>query len=160
MEFLRRCEHLLLSVVADSRFVSYLPSVLAIATMMHVIDQVEPFNPLGCQKQLLGLPNISKGKVNECYQLIVETAGAAINREISGLKRRRYYGEIPRSPSGAIGAYFRCESPNDSLAVASSSSSVSSSPVPLLKKTRVHEQPMPLPSLSRPFVEDGNGSPR
>ncbi|MBA0803235.1 hypothetical protein Gohar_013474, partial [Gossypium harknessii] len=40
-EFLKRWEHLFLSVISDSRSVQYLPSVLATETMMHVIDQVE-----------------------------------------------------------------------------------------------------------------------
>ncbi|KAK3195868.1 hypothetical protein Dsin_027178 [Dipteronia sinensis] len=71
-EFLRRCERLLLTLVSDSRFVSYLPSVLATATMMHVIDQVEPLNSIEYQNQLLGVINTSKEKVNECYKHIVE----------------------------------------------------------------------------------------
>ncbi|GAB4852936.1 Cyclin-D3-1 [Ancistrocladus abbreviatus] len=155
-EFLRRCESLLLSLVADSRFVGYLPSVLATATMMHVIDKIEPSNPLDYQNQLLGVLNISKGKVKECYQLIVETLGAIINgkNNANGLKRKCNE-EMPSSPSGVIDGYFSCESSNDSWAVGSS---VSSSPLPVMKKSRVREQHMPLPSLSRVFV-DVVGSP-
>ncbi|MFQ6654119.1 hypothetical protein Gotur_025219 [Gossypium turneri] len=52
-EFLKRWEHLFLSVISDSRSVQYLPSVLATETMMHVIDQVEVFNPVGYQNHLL-----------------------------------------------------------------------------------------------------------
>ncbi|XVE93415.1 hypothetical protein REPUB_Repub01dG0190300 [Reevesia pubescens] len=59
-EFLRRCERLLLCVISDSRSVHYLASVLATATMMHVIDQVEPFNPIDYQNQLLSVLKISK----------------------------------------------------------------------------------------------------
>ncbi|XVE49238.1 hypothetical protein DITRI_Ditri01bG0066600 [Diplodiscus trichospermus] len=59
-EFLKRCERLLLCVISDSRSVHYLPSVLATATMMHVIDQVEPFNPIDYQNQLLSVLQISK----------------------------------------------------------------------------------------------------
>ncbi|GAB4838721.1 Cyclin-D3-1 [Ancistrocladus abbreviatus] len=155
-EFLRRCESLLLSLVADSRFVAYPPSVLATATMMHVIDQIDPSNPLDYQNQLLSVLNISKGKVNECYQLIVETSGAIINGEkIHCLKRKHDDEEIPSSPSGVIDGYFSCENSNDSWTVASS---VSLSPKPLMKKNRVYEQHMPLPSLSRVFV-DAIGSP-
>lgn len=44
----------------DSRSIHYLPSVLATATMMHVIDQVELFNPIDYQNQLLGVLKISK----------------------------------------------------------------------------------------------------
>lgn len=99
LEFLRRCERLLLSVVSGkhprnflwgklnifdkyegqrkrfiyswavvhkfsnivgSRFVGYLPSVLATATMMHVIYQVEPCNHIEYENQLLGVLEISK----------------------------------------------------------------------------------------------------
>ncbi|KAJ8434048.1 hypothetical protein Cgig2_001241 [Carnegiea gigantea] len=59
-EFLRRCERLLLSVLPDWRFVSFVPSVLAAATMMHVIDQIEPCDPLDYQNQLLAVLNITK----------------------------------------------------------------------------------------------------
>ncbi|GMH13493.1 hypothetical protein Nepgr_015334 [Nepenthes gracilis] len=111
-EFLRRCEHLLLSVVAGSKFVRHLPSVLAAATMMHVIDQIEPSNPLDYHNQLLGVLNISKGKADECYQLIAETSGATINGDMNGLKRK--FEENPSSPSGVIDAYLSCESPNGS----------------------------------------------
>ncbi|KAA3474035.1 cyclin-D3-3 [Gossypium australe] len=52
-EFLKRCEHLFLFVISDSRSVQDLPSVLATETMMHVIDQVEVFNPVDYQNQLL-----------------------------------------------------------------------------------------------------------
>ncbi|KAK4340209.1 hypothetical protein RND71_041671 [Anisodus tanguticus] len=59
-EFLRRCESLLLSVMADCRFVRYKPSVLATAIMLHVIHQVEPCNAVDYQNQLLGVLKISK----------------------------------------------------------------------------------------------------
>ena len=71
---------------------------------------------------------------------------------------------IPSSPSGVMDAYYlSCDSSNDSwtaVNLSSSSSSLSSSPM-ARKKTRVHEQPMPLqlPSLSRVFLEVV-GSPR
>ncbi|KAE8698600.1 Cyclin-D3-1 [Hibiscus syriacus] len=81
-EFLKRCEHLLLSVISDSRSVLYLPSVLATATMMHVIDQVELFNPIDYQNQLLTVLKISKEKVNECYKLILDVSGNACKRKV------------------------------------------------------------------------------
>ncbi|GMH02855.1 hypothetical protein Nepgr_004694 [Nepenthes gracilis] len=157
-EFLRRCERLLLSVVSESSIVRYPPSVLATATMMHVISQIEPSNPLDYQKQLLDVLNISKGKVDDCYQLIAKTSGAIINWEINSLKRK-FYEEIQSSPIGVIDAFFSNESSNDSW---TAGSSVSLSPVmpQMKKKSRVHEQPMPLPSLTRVFVDAGNGSPR
>lgn len=181
-EFLRRCEGLLLSLLSDWRFMSFVPSVLATATMMHVIDQIEPSNPVDYQNQLLGVLNISKDKVNDCYQLILEKSSDC-NKSDKNCNSKRSFDEmmmmnnfphisstsssdiIPSSPSGVMDAYYlSCDSSNDSwdaantMTVTSSSSlssSVSSSPVLTRKKTRVNEQPMPLqlPSLSRVFVD-------
>uniref|UniRef100_A0A5B6YPY9 Uncharacterized protein n=1 Tax=Davidia involucrata TaxID=16924 RepID=A0A5B6YPY9_DAVIN len=148
-EFLRRCEALLLSVVSDSRFVRYLPSLVATATMLHVIHQVEPCNPIEYQNQLLGVLKISKEKVSDCYQLIVELSNTGQNNP-----HKRKYQEIPGSPSGVIEAIFSSESSNDSW-----SSVTTPSPEPLLKKSRAQEQHMHLPALNRVFV-DVVGSPR
>ncbi|KAL9262324.1 Cyclin-D3-1-like protein [Drosera capensis] len=139
-EFLRRCERLLLCLVSDSRFVGYPPSVLATATMLHIIDEVELTRPLDYQNQLLGLLSMIKGNVIECYQFIVATTGSGNvdPRELRGLKRKNH--NVPSSPSRVIDGYFSYESSNDSLAVIGSS--VSSSPV-VMKKSRVEELQMP-----------------
>ncbi|KAE8719356.1 Cyclin-D3-1 [Hibiscus syriacus] len=129
-EFLRRCERLLLSVISDSRSVIYLPSVIATATMMNVIDQVELFNPIDYQNQLLSVIKISKEKVDECYELI---QGNACKRKVA-------------PSSGVIDGAFGRDSSNDSSAE------------PPLKKIRAREQVMNLPSLNRVFV-DIVGSP-
>lgn len=173
-EFLRRSERLLLSAVADSRFVRYLPSVLATATMLHVIHQMEPAGSMDYQNQLLGVLNLSREKVNDCYQLITElssttTTGFFFNGQQTSPSHKRKYDQIPNSPSGVIDAYFSCsDSSNDSWAVVGSA--VSSSPdQPLLKKKKnrssssaqeqQQQQQMLLPlSLSRVFV-DVLGSP-
>lgn len=155
-EFLRLCERFLLSVVADSRFVRYLPSVLATATMLHVINHVEPCNPIEYQNQLLGILKIDKDKVTECHQLIVEVSNTHFYAQNNPHKRK--YTKIPGSPNGVMDAYFSCDSSNDSWAV---ESSVSSSPVdPLFKKSRTQEQQMRLPSLNRVFVDVIGSSPR
>ncbi|KAM1243206.1 hypothetical protein FF1_034779 [Malus domestica] len=149
-EFLKRCERLLLSVVFDSRFVRYLPSVLATATMMRVIDQVEPWNAIEYQNQLLGVLKISKEKVNHCYSLILDYDYACCNNKNSTNKRK--HDQIPGSPSGVIDAYFSYESSNDSWPVGSS---VSSSPEALFKRARkaeAEEKETKLASLSRLFV--------
>ncbi|KAF4382401.1 cyclin-D3-1 [Cannabis sativa] len=155
-EFLRRCERLLLSLVSDSRFVCYLPSVLATATMMRVIDHVEPCKAIDYQNQLLGVLKINKEKVNDCYKLIIELSNAYNNP----LKRKNEV--VPGSPSGIIDAIFSSDNSNDSW---SAESSVSSSPKGrqnLFKKIRTSEddnQKMRMPSaLSRVFV-DIVGSP-
>ncbi|QCD99002.1 cyclin D3 [Vigna unguiculata] len=60
LEFLRRCESVLLSVFADLRFMSFLPSVLATATTMRVVSVVEPGLGEEYQDQLLGILGIDK----------------------------------------------------------------------------------------------------
>ncbi|GJS29323.1 cyclin-D3-1-like protein, partial [Tanacetum coccineum] len=52
-DFFKKCEDLILSLVSDSRFVGFQPSVLATATMLHVIDQVDLFNSVDYQNQLM-----------------------------------------------------------------------------------------------------------
>lgn len=48
----------------DSRFVGVLPSVLATATMLHVIDQIEKSDGVEYKKQLLGVLKINKVSSN------------------------------------------------------------------------------------------------
>ncbi|KAL9231731.1 hypothetical protein vseg_006920 [Gypsophila vaccaria] len=162
-EFLKRCESVLLSLLPDWRFVSYLPSVLATATMMHVIDQIEPCDSLEYQTQLLNVLNISKEKVKECYELIIERSSVSTTNDISIYNKRKFEQMnninntiVPRSPSGVVDGYnFSSESSNDSWTATGGPVSVSSSPVASRKKGRVHEKPMPLqlPSMSRVFVD-------
>ncbi|KAM1106368.1 hypothetical protein ACFX13_003292 [Malus domestica] len=156
--FLKRCERLLLSVVADSRFVGYLPSVLATATMMCVIDQVEPWNAIEYQNQLLGVLKISKEKVNDCYSQILDYDYACSNTTTiataaTAATDKRKHDQIPGSPSGVIDAYFSYdEISNDSWALGSS---VSSSPEVHFKRARnaeAEEKEMKLASLNRLFV--------
>lgn len=48
-------------LLSDSRvMMSYLPSTLAAATMIHVIKEIEPFNATEYIEQLLGLLKISE----------------------------------------------------------------------------------------------------
>lgn len=44
----------------DSRIMSYLPSVLAVAAMIHVISEIEPLNAMKHRNQLMGLLKISE----------------------------------------------------------------------------------------------------
>ncbi|KAF2309765.1 hypothetical protein GH714_004993 [Hevea brasiliensis] len=59
-EFLRRCERIVLSIITDSRCMAYLPSVIATATMLHVINGVEPCLGAEYESQLLGILGIDK----------------------------------------------------------------------------------------------------
>ncbi|MED6109034.1 hypothetical protein PIB30_029883 [Stylosanthes scabra] len=134
-DFLARSQALLLSTLPDSRFMSYLPSVLATATMMHVMNSVEYKN------EVIRILGTKEEKVDECLKVIWEWE--------QGKKRK--FGWVPGSPNGVIDVSFSSasdDSSNDSWALlpnnnnnnpSSSSSSVSSSPEPqppLPKKTR------------------------
>lgn len=152
-EFLYRCEHLLLPVIADSRFMCYLPSTLATATMLHTIQEVEPCNPVEHQNLLMGVLNISQDKVKECYLLILELSRG--NGSPNQSCKRKHL-PLPGSPSGIIDANFSCDSSNDSWPAASL---FSSPPEPRFKRSRIHVQQMRLSSLTRTFV-DVLSSPR
>lgn len=105
-EFLRRCENLVLAVVADSRSVRFLPSVLATATMIHVIDQIDPFNSIDYQNQLLNVLKITQDQLSECHELILDLS--------TPKKRKHNEISVPSSPSGVIDAMFNSDSSNDS----------------------------------------------
>ncbi|KAK6938636.1 Cyclin, C-terminal domain [Dillenia turbinata] len=132
-DFLRKCERVLLSLVLDSRFICYLPSVMATATMLHVINSLGLCNRLEYQNQLLSILKIDKEKVDECCKLIVEVMwNGGHSKQCT--KRKLVQ---------CLEAQMVCDSSNDSWAVTNSSSasvsvSVSSSPEPLpfSKKTR------------------------
>ncbi|RZC48492.1 hypothetical protein C5167_016917 [Papaver somniferum] len=151
-EFLRRCEHLLLLVVADSKFFHYLPSVLATAIMLHVIDEVEPENRMEYQNQLMTVLKLTKEDVEECYQFIMKWAFSCNGN------KRKYGSSIPSSPNGVIDVSFSygSDNSNESWAIAATPS-VSSSPehhLPLFKKSRAEDPQMRLPSFNRAVVID------
>ncbi|XP_054798829.1 cyclin-D3-1-like isoform X2 [Prosopis cineraria] len=132
-EFLRRCQGIILSLITDSRFMSYLPSVVATATMMHVVNGVEAGLGVEYRNQLLGILGIDKDKVDECHKLVLEfTTEYQVKQS-----NKRTFGSVPGSPNGVMDASFSCDSSNDSWAVAAS---VSSSPEPLSKKARTQDQ--------------------
>ncbi|KAH7523668.1 hypothetical protein FEM48_Zijuj06G0036300 [Ziziphus jujuba var. spinosa] len=128
-EFLRRCERIILSVISDSRFLPFLPSVVATATMLHVVNSVEPCLLFEYQNQLLGILGIEKEKVEDCCKLVLELTSVKLGNQ----SNKRKFGSEPGSPNGVMDVSFSSDSSNDSWAVASS---VSSSPEPLSKKSR------------------------
>ncbi|KAE8701192.1 Cyclin-D3-2 [Hibiscus syriacus] len=146
-ELLYRCERLLLFLITDSRFMLYAPSILAAATMLHVIKEVEPCHHLEYKKQLIGVLKTCEDKVNACNELISESLESQYKRN-QGHKRK--HKSIPSSPNGVIDASFSCDSSDDSWVV---TSSVSSSLQQLFKRSRAQDQQMRLPSLNRMFVD-------
>ncbi|KAJ7952815.1 Cyclin d3 [Quillaja saponaria] len=151
-EFLCRCERLLLSVIGDSRVMSYLPSTLAAATMIHVIREIEPCNAMEYQDQLLAVLKISEENVNQCYKAMLKLLDC--HGVLQSPNQKRKQPSVPGSPNGVINASFSCDSSNDSWTV---SSSVSLEPP--LKRSRAQDQQMQLPSLNCLSV-DLLGSPR
>lgn len=174
-EFLRGCERLTLSIIADPRVMSYFPSILATATMLRVIEDIEPNNPLEYQNQLMSVLKVSKEIVSECYKLILELSESL--GHIHNQSHNRKHLSIPSSPNGVIDAIFSCDSSNESWAVAASVSSspqpelsfkrsraqdssnepwalvsVSRTPEPPFKRSRAQDQQMRLPSLNRVSV--------
>ncbi|XP_060170490.1 cyclin-D3-3-like [Lycium barbarum] len=127
-ELLRRCESVLLATITDCRFMCCLPSAMAAATILHVIDMLEPCIGGDYQKQLLGILGIVKENVTDCYKLIQEVAS---NIDFNSNKRK--YGALPGSPIGVMDVSFSSDSSNDSWAV---DASVSYSPEPSSKKTK------------------------
>ncbi|CAL0327086.1 unnamed protein product [Lupinus luteus] len=139
-EFLKRCESLLISLIPDTRFMSYLPSELATATIMHVINSVEPNLGVEYINQLHGILGTNKEKIDECCKVMLEVWSGY---EDGKQWKKRKFGSIPSSPSGVMDVSFSSDSTNDSWPVSGSGSapaSVSSSPEQLCKKTRTQDQ--------------------
>uniref|UniRef100_M0ZZM3 Cyclin D3.2 protein n=1 Tax=Solanum tuberosum TaxID=4113 RepID=M0ZZM3_SOLTU len=130
-EFQGKCENIILGIITDSRLLHYPPSVIATVTLFYVINEIEPCNAVDYLNQFMVVLKVRKDSIDECHDLILELMG------ISGSKiyqtQTRKCQSIPGSPDGVIDAYFRCESSNDSLAVAPS---VSSLPEPQYKRSR------------------------
>lgn len=130
LEFLKRCERMVLSILADSRSMPYVPSVMAAATMLYGIDNIEPSLAAEYQSQLLSSLRIDKDKVEDCSKFLMEFA---LRDHFKLLSNKRKFCSLPGSPSGVVDVSFSSDSSNDSWSVASS---VSSSPKPLSKKSR------------------------
>ncbi|KAJ4890998.1 Cyclin-D3-2 [Raphanus sativus] len=136
LDLFRDCERLLISVVADTKFMSYVPSVLATAIMIYAIKDLKPCEQVEYQSQLMTLLKVNQEKVNECYELLLEHNPS---------KKRMMDWLHQESPSGV---FDLDDSSNGSWNV----SADSVSPEPLLKRRRVNEQQMRLPSLNRVFL--------
>ncbi|KAL1536508.1 cyclin-D3-3-like [Salvia divinorum] len=128
-EFSRRCESVILSAIADSRLVRYLPSVIAAATIIYAIREIGEEDTVEYEDQLMIVLRASKQEIDDCLTLILEAMGGLIRKSCC----KRKFDSIPSSPSGVIEAYFSSDSSVDSWAVALSASS---SPEPLFKRSR------------------------
>ncbi|KAG1363938.1 cyclin-D3-2 [Cocos nucifera] len=117
-----RCEAILLSVIADGRWVRYPASVWAAAAMRHVLGQhLEPGNGVGvgdaleCHETHHLLAFLNAPKVEECFQLILASIGGSGGLIGHGHKRKNLFSLLayfpsPSSPSAVLGSCFSCES--------------------------------------------------
>ncbi|KFK28418.1 hypothetical protein AALP_AA8G512200 [Arabis alpina] len=147
LEFFRKCERLLISIVADTRFLCYVPSVLATAVMIYVIKDLKQCEEVEYQSQLMTLLKVNKEKVTECYELLLE----------NNPSKKRMMNWLDQDSSS--GVFDFDDSSNSSWNVSAASVSSSSSLEPLFKRRRVQEQQMKLPSINRMFL-DVLSSPR
>ncbi|KAI3786285.1 hypothetical protein L1987_39863 [Smallanthus sonchifolius] len=101
-DFFKKCQAIILYLVSDSRFVCYKPSVLATATMLCVVDEIDPTNSIGYKSQLLDLLKTTKDNINECYELVMDLSYDNHN------KRKHDENETAMYPvSGVVG--FTCD---------------------------------------------------
>ncbi|RWR81410.1 cyclin-D3-1-like protein [Cinnamomum micranthum f. kanehirae] len=104
-DFFGRCESLMLSFIADSRVMCCLPSVIAAATVLHVMDEMELCNSVQYGSELLDHLNLDKEKVEHCWQLIQEL-------RLRG-RNRRWSVSPPASPDSVMGLSSSCESSDE-----------------------------------------------
>ncbi|GER37490.1 cyclin D [Striga asiatica] len=140
-EFLRRCEPVIPSIITDCRMAHYPPSVIACASMIHVIRDIETDDYLDYENQIINVLETCKEKIDSCLKLIMELLDDPSRRSYG----KRKHMSTPGSPSGVIDADFSSNSSVDSWAVGSS---VSSSPEPVFKKSRPQDHHMRMASLS------------
>ncbi|KAM7517033.1 hypothetical protein LguiA_006616 [Lonicera macranthoides] len=130
-EFLKRCECLLVSVIADLRSMCYLPSVIATVTMLYVMNSTiePPCIGLEYQTQILAILGIDKDKLEDCCNLIQELTSRGFGQYQSN---KRKFGSLPGSPNGVMDISLCSDSSNDSWEVAAS-------PEPLSKKSKTED---------------------
>ncbi|XP_071730950.1 cyclin-D3-3-like [Rutidosis leptorrhynchoides] len=143
-EFLRRCERILVSVIIDSRFQHFLPSVMAAAIMCIVSTEIEPDNALDYRNQLIHLLNICEDNLDECSNFIKDLSN--IQNSCYFPNHKRKYFSVPESPNGVADTYFSSDNSSNSWVI---TSSVTSSPEAPLKKNRAQEQQMRLTPVNR-----------
>ncbi|KAJ8497255.1 hypothetical protein OPV22_007807 [Ensete ventricosum] len=129
-ELMGGCETILLSVIADWRWVRYPASVWAAAALLHAAEgaAAESYQT----HHHIAFLNVPKEKVEECYQLMMESMVPAGG--ITGHKRKHSASSSshchtwPASPDGVVGSCFSCESSSsggDSWTICPSSASSS-----------------------------------
>ncbi|CAM8939091.1 unnamed protein product [Rhodiola kirilowii] len=120
-KFIQRCELVILLALFDVKNMSYPPSVLAAATMLHCISHLQPSIDKQFRSQLLEILGINKEKVSECYEFI-QGLTSLHQGHISNKRKLESLQGSPRSPTGVIDAsFFSSDSSNNSWSAISSS---------------------------------------
>lgn len=134
-EFLSRCECLVVSLISDSRFMRFLPSVLATATMLHITNTLNPCFETEHQKNLLNTIKINKDELDDCMKLILDSKSGFFRFKSN---KRKLRSTCQRSPQGVIDVCFSSDCYNDTWPAASpAAAAVPFSPEPLEKKIRL-----------------------
>ncbi|GAB2282650.1 Belongs to the cyclin [Dionaea muscipula] len=71
-QVLSKCEELILSLIIEPRFLYYPPSVMAAATMVHIMNELEYCGSLEHHVCLMFAEKIRKDKVEDCCRFITE----------------------------------------------------------------------------------------
>ncbi|KAI4388633.1 hypothetical protein MLD38_000945 [Melastoma candidum] len=116
-DFIRRSELVLLQVIPDPRFLRYLPSAMAAAVMLHIVESFDPSTKAQYLDLLSGvILGIKKGIMDECRDLVSELAAQdRISSHRQHHSNKRKYGavttqHIPGSPRGVADVCFSCPS--------------------------------------------------
>ncbi|KAL8257108.1 hypothetical protein R6Q59_029149 [Mikania micrantha] len=125
---IKRCECLLLCLLPDGRFRCYLPSVIATATMMHVISTIEPSIGTDFQSQPLDILGTNKEEVEKCRKEIHDVIWSSNSGHL-----KRKFESIRGSPDDVMSLSF---SSDESWSVVNPLVP-SSSPEPGAKKSRI-----------------------
>lgn len=95
-KILCRCESLILSAILDPRFLCYVPSVLASATMLQTLKEIGLWSTLEHQNDVMDTLKLDKVKVEECYTFIQELSS---NEKAN---KRKCYTSASRSPNNVL----------------------------------------------------------
>ncbi|KAE8647502.1 cyclin-D3-3 [Cucumis sativus] len=111
-ELLGRFQNHLLSIIADHRFLCYLPSILASATILYTISEIAPYNFLEYQNEFLSVLKINKNRLDECYKFILDSLGS--HDSLQNLSDQSQQLCELGSPCDVLDGYFISDSSNDS----------------------------------------------
>ncbi|CAA7407602.1 unnamed protein product [Spirodela intermedia] len=130
-KFQASCHSILLYLAADPRWLQFLPSEVAAATMIHALGRLldHPLCAVNLQSRLMDLAGVTKDRFEACSEFIGGAAGYWNG------KRRR---SSPGSPRGVAEVTFSCDSSQAPSAPGSVSSSPTMPPAEAPFKRRLH----------------------